>query len=353
MKMKMKFLAGIMTLLFMANVFASASVNVYAETVTTIEIEANPTTLLIGETTTLSSEGFDENGTSMGDVTKETTFYVVDPFNATTVVGPVEEPNYTVWLPGVYEITGVYGTDEISDTTKVIARAMTISKELVGGSETPPQFVPIFTNVWFDLSISLENPDDVGEVNLTSVVLKDGIGADLDLVVQSDNGSDYIFTLNGENMFFDDGDDNAYYGEVGPISWKQASDKAFSKGKRCATIVTWNVDELADNSSAVLDFRVETNTFETKKHVKQSYTSTCHKELNDGPEVTYSFSADDDLAVDTVIGEPVIVSAYDPNPDEYGNYPDSDNDGIPDVDEVAAGTDPCDPQDYPSPIEEQ
>jgi len=212
----------------------------------------------------------------------------------------------------------------------------------VGGSETPPQFVPINTAVWFDLMVTVTNPIDSYGVDLTQVMLQDGIGADLDLVVQNDGIDDYIFTVDGTKLYFDSIDDNAFYGQVGDVSWKQASSKAFDKGKRCADIITWNIGTLADGASVTLAFRVQTNTFTVAKGaVKQSYTSTCHHELNSGPEVYYYYGA----APDMVKGEPLVVSAYVPY--SVDPYADSDNDLWYDWVEVALGTDPCDILDFP------
>jgi len=73
--------------------------------------------------------------------------------------------------------------------------------------------------------------------------------------------------------------------------------------------------------------------------VKQSYTSPCHHELNSGPEVQYTYLG----YVDKVVGQPLVVSAYNPDPTA-----DTDGDGFTDVVEVYEGTDPCDPLDFPT-----
>jgi len=246
-------------------------------------------------------------------------------------------------------IISIYDNTQLFiNTIKWLCQAwpLKVGKELVGGSEDTPEFVPIFTQVRFDLKIKVENADD--DTALTDILLEDGIGADLDLVVQdpdgiADTGDEYIFKVTypdatEENLVFDGGDDT-FYGEVGAVSWKQASDNAFSKGKRCATVITWDIGTLSDGEVITLEFSVETNTHTIKKGVtKQSYTSTCHQELNSGPEVKYYFGD----FLDCVYGNPLVVSAYDPTPEV-----DSDLDGFVDLDEVAAGTDPCDPDDYP------
>ncbi len=347
----MKIIAGIMMLLFVVGIFASASMNAYAQEITSIVIEADPDVLLTGQSTDLSAEGFYENGSSAGDVTADTVFTIVDPANISSEVGPTPSPTYTAYIPGIYNVTGEYN-GVVSEPIMIIVHSLTVEKSLVSDN----WYVPVFTQVQFDLEIMVENPVDGEGVSVENVMVKDGLGAELDLVVQSDGGGDYIFAIDGTPLYFD-GDDDEFYGGVDvdvdgfdEVSWKQASDKAFEKGKRCATIVMWNVSGLADGASATLGFSVETNNFtvgKDDKHTKQSYTSTCHHELNDGPEVSYGYPVDESVYTDTVVGEPLIISVYDPNPDEDGVYPDSDGDGFPDVVEVEAGTDPCDPEDYP------
>ena len=329
MKKKLMWTALIVTLL--AVMVPAISVRA----VTSITITADPDTLLTGESTTLTAEDELSN-----DVTSLTTFEIVEDGAGGSWVDNV----YTCEVPGVWTINGTYDDGAgtvLWDTTTITVHSLTVLKELVGGSETPPQFVPINTAVWFDLMVTVTNPTDSYGVDLTQVMLQDGIGADLDLVVQNDGIGDYIFTVDGTKLYFDSIDDNAFYGQVGDVSWKQASSKAFDKNKRCADIITWNIGTLADGASVTLAFRVQTNTFTVGKGAsKQSYTSTCHHELNSGPEVYYYYGTDGIL--DMVKGEPLVVSAY--NPD---GVTDTDGDGFTDLVEVAAGTDPCDPEDHP------
>jgi len=330
MTKKLMWTALIVTLLAVMVPAATVKAQMYS-----IVITATPDALLTGETTDLTAELYIDS-VDAGDVTALTTFEI----EAGAGGSWIDPDTYMCEYPGVWTITGTYGTDGIVDTTTITVHSLTVLKELVGGSETPPQFVPINTAVWFDLMVTMTNPADSYGVDLTQVTLQDGIGADLDLVVQNDGIGDYIFTVDGTKLYFDGGDD-AFYGQVGPVSWKQASSKAFDKGKRCADIITLDIGTLADGASVTLAFRVQTNTFTVAKGVvKQSYTSTCHHELNSGPEVYYYY--DTDGISDVVKGEPLVVSAY--NPD---GVTDTDGDGFTDVVEVAAGTDPCDPLDFP------
>jgi hypothetical protein len=158
---------------------------------------------------------------------------------------------------------------------------------------------------------------------------------------------DYIFKVDGNPVLLDSGD--IFYGSSGDVEWWQASDKAYQKmlagkNKGCATKINWDIEDLADNSSTTLWFEVETKEWYTGngKWLKQSYTSTCHHELNSGPEAYYD--VDDDGVIDGMVkGDPVIVSVYDPTPGV-----DTDGDGIEDIDEVEVYlTDPCDPEVHP------
>jgi hypothetical protein len=236
-----------------------------------------------------------------------------------------------------------------------VEKTLEASREVGQSDYAIPEFVPIFTNVEFDLNITVENPDDDYDDWLNDTWIYDGIGAKLDLVIQNDGGGDYIFVLDGTPLYLnsetgESGDDDEYYGDhyIGEtmiLLWRQASDKAFDKGKHCATNVWWNVSDLNDDDpTTTLEFRVETIEFEVNGNknkvakTKQAFTSTCHHELNDGPIATYWF--EDNMY--NSWGDPLIVSVYDPDPEA-----DSDGDGYYDIGEVGYGTDPCCPDNHP------
>jgi hypothetical protein len=321
--------------------------------VVSISISASEGPYLTGDIITLSADAtYDDDSTA--DITADTTFIITNPSSSSTTVGPSATPTYTVSIPGMYTITGYYNPDGaiFTDTIYIMVHSLTVEKKLVGGSESPPEYVPIETPVRFELEMTVENPDDAEDVDLEDVMLMDGIGADLDLVVQNDGGGDYIFIVDGTRYYLGIEDD-IYYGGVDidgdtydDLTWNQANKKFHKPNqpqKRCATIIAWNISELEEDSSITLKFNVTTNSFTAGPHEKQSYTSVCHQELNSGPEVQYSYTLDENVYYDTVVGEPVIVSAYDPT-----EGADSDGDGVEDLVEVEAGTDPCDPEDFPT-----
>ena len=214
-----------------------------------------------------------------------------------------------------------------------------VSKVILDGSEPIPEFVPIFTNVWWDLEITVENPyDDQGDA-LEDVWVYDGIGAKLDLVIQNDGTDDYIFTVDGSPIYLVNDDDQYYGDESGPVTWRQANGKPAPAKHPCATNVWWEIGDLDDEDSTTLEFRVETIEFKVNgnknkdEKTKQAFTSTCHHEINDGPIATYEFDGEKYY----VWGDPVIVSVYDPIPGEN-----SDGDAFDDITEVEEyGSDPC------------
>jgi len=224
-----------------------------------------------------------------------------------------------------------------------------IEKEIIGGSEAIPEFVPLQTYAWWDLKITVENADDDYDDPLGGIWVYDGIGAKLDLVIQEHEDKDYIFK-SGDTYYYlndetDETDDDQYYGEYSDVLfWRQANGKPVDEKKRCATNIAWYVGDLDDGDDPVtLEFRVETYQYtvggkDGLKNTKHAFTSVCHHELNDGPIAAYMFEDNYYFAY----GEPVIVSVYDPT-----EGADSDGDLVEDWLEVLAGFDPCDSEEYP------
>jgi len=236
-----------------------------------------------------------------------------------------------------FEITGdFFALDDLQfnrvnfETEKVITDA----------EYYPPEFVPIYTNAWWDLEITVTN---TGDADLDQIWVYDGIGAKLDLVVQSDGTGSYIFTDDSGPLYFDDAEDDEYFGETGPVSWALANGKEPKpNGKHSATTLTWDAEDLEIGEDKHLSFRVQTIPFQTgknDKNDKQAFTSTCHHYINDGPIAMVI------LGINPYFywGEPVMVSVYCEDPEA-----DSDGDGYYDLEEVNEwGTDPCCPDSHP------
>jgi hypothetical protein len=239
-----------------------------------------------------------------------------------------------------------------SDTTTIlngendVVPTLKVEKKIRGGSEPYPEFVPMQESVHWDLEITIENElDDEGET-LENIWVFDAFGAKLDLVVKNeDDGNpdyDYIFSDDDGPLYFD-GEDDKYFGETGPVSWKLANGKyPESNGKHPATKLLWGVGDLGDGETKHLRFSVETIEYWTgldNKNDKHSFMSTCHHIINDGPIATYEFNDETYY----IWGDPVEVSVYDPTPGV-----DTDGDGCTDLEEATEyGTDPCDPGSNP------
>jgi hypothetical protein len=138
----------------------------------------------------------------------------------------------------------------------------------------------------------------------SNVVVKDRFGAELEVI--SDNPS--VGTVD--------------------LTTKGNSEKVF---------LTWDIGDLADGATANLVMTVETD---TTPGGDQSYTEPCWHEFNSGATLKVRNEAGKQRSYET---PSIMVSVL--TVDGLG---DADGDGVIDIDEIAAGTDPHDPESFPN-----